>query len=75
MEESKQSNDHFDPKTDMILNGLHNLCIFDTTSYYCYKYGKKTKVKWNNEWCLWIYSLIIEDQAGLKPYILKDISC
>lgn len=71
MEESKQNNVNFDPNTDMILNGLHNLCIFDTTSYYCYKYGKKTKVNEIMNGTCKIYTLIIEDQAGIKPYILK----
>ena len=71
MEENKQNSVNFDPKTDMILNGLHNLCIFDTTSYYCYKYGKKTKVNVIMNGACEIYTLIIEDQAGIKPYILK----
>lgn len=71
MEENKQNNDHFDLNPDMVLNGLHNLCIFDTTSYYCYKYGKKTKVNEIMNGACEIYTLIIEDQTGIKPYILK----
>lgn len=72
MEENKQNNDYFDLNPDMVLNGLHNLCIFDTTSYYCYKYGKKTEVKEIMNGTCKIYNLIIEDQAGIKPYILQS---
>ena len=71
MEENKQNNDHFDLNPNMVLNGLHNLCIFDTTSYYCYKYGKQTEVGEIMNGSCKIYTLIIEDQAGIKPYILK----